>query len=62
MMFVTTVWSQTAGPGEEDLDRGRRDSCSRVRDEETGGFVQRETGGTSNILVENAGIITTEVN
>lgn len=40
------MWSQAAGPGEENPDRGRRDSCSCVWDEETGRFIPGETGGT----------------
>lgn len=42
--------TQTAGPGEENLDRGRWDSCSRVRDEETDRLIPGETGGTDKVI------------
>lgn len=48
--FAEGVWSQTAGPGEENPDRGWWDPCSRVWDEETGGFIPGETRGTDKVL------------
>lgn len=43
------VWLQTAGPGEEDPDRGQWDSCSRVWAEETSGFIPGKTRGTAKV-------------
>lgn len=43
--------SQAAEPGEENPDRGRRDPCNRVRDEEAGGFFPGEIRGWEETLV-----------
>lgn len=42
---------QAAEPGEENPDRGRRDPCNRVRDEEAGGFFPGEIRGWEETLV-----------
>lgn len=41
--------SQAAEPGEENPDRGRRDPCDRVRDEEAGGFFPGEIRGEARL-------------
>lgn len=40
---------QAAEPGEENPDRGRRDPCDRVRDEEAGGFFPGEIRGEARL-------------